>query len=368
MNTKQWRDGSIVALGMTVLLAGMPALAKKPGGGGSTCTSADGFPAFIFYRTSGSSGATYVSDRGGTCVQLLAAGIHSFANAFSYPVLDDNGNPTNRGRVVWSKSAVDTGNLYLAMDFEVVGTTVVPGTPRIVADLGPNTPNNESHCCGIDLSRDGRTLYVSLLPVETTSTVTHRIGRIALPEDLASLGPPTQAPVVIYEAPPSPLPGPNVPYSGVTWDLTVDHDSTYLYLVRRGTDTIDELVRLEPNSGEQLILTGPRTTLGAANLAVRQPYFPGAELVAGSRRVAFREWIGDTTSSDFHKVYFIHGITGSLTEPAQQVYGHGLAWSDGVLLGNGYDSRGRATGNVVSIDPATGAIRTLVTGSNPQGR
>lgn len=361
---------SILALANTLVVS--PASAqKKPGGGGSSteCTSPVDFPAFIFYRTNGSSGATYVSDRTGKCVRLLASGIHSFRNAFSFPVRDDDGNATNRGRVVWAGTSADTNNAYLVMDFEVNGTTVTPGVPRVVTNLGPNTPNNESSCCAIDLSRDGRVLFASLLPSETSSTVTHRIGRIELPADLAGLAPMAPGSVpVIYQAPPSPLPGQNQPYSGVTWDLSVDYDAYHLYIVRRGIDTVDELVRLGPGADPELIMTGPRSNLGLGNAAILQPYFPAAELVSGSRRVAFREWIGDTTSSDFHKVYYIDGATGALSEPVQRVYGHGLSWAGDALLGNGYDSRGRATGSVVRIDPVTGGTTALVTGYHPQGR
>lgn len=370
MNVDPSKNGWLVALGAALLLAGAPAMAqKKPGGGGGAdpCATAVDFPAFIFYRKSGSSGATYVSDRTGKCVRLLASGIHPSRKAFSYPVVDDNGNPTSRGRVVWAGAAPDANNAYLALDFDVSGTVITPGTPRVVTNLGPNTANNESACCAIDLSRNGRTLYASLLPTETETTVTHRIGEIPLPAGLATLVPvlPTDIPV-IYQAPPSPLPGPEVPYSGVTWSLSVDYDATYVYLRRRGVDTIDELVRLALQGGEQIILTGPRSSY--ANQAILQPYWPAAEMVDGSRRVAFTEWIGDTTNSDFHKILFIDGTTGGITEPGQLVHGHGLAWADGTLLGNGFSSTGRSTGSIVSINPVTGATTALVTGSNPQGR
>jgi hypothetical protein len=383
MNVEPTKCGWIMALGALLLLVGTPAVAqKKPGGGGSTtdCASAIGFPAFIFYRSSGSSGATYVADLTGKCVRLVASGIHSYINTFSFPLLDDTGQPTNRGRIVWNAAGpAGTFNAFYALDFTVASTangpTVTAGSPYLVKDFGPNSPHGNGACCGIELSRDGRRLYVSA-PAEEDEQAgkeSHRIVRIPLPNNLAQINP-ASPPTIVYTGPSVPFGGPGVPVTGTTWNLTVDgsahQDEQNLYLVRRRVDTIDELVRVGLGTGSTLAtwaLTGPDSiATGARDFG--QPRHPAAEPTNGSTRVAFQEWVGDSEGKDCDRLYFVDGVSGAITGPTVPVYADNMTWAGGKVLGNGMSSRCRSAGSIVEIDPASGATRTLVTGYHADGR
>ena len=379
MNIGPSRYVGVAAWGLVLLFAGSTAVAqKKPGGGGSTtdCNSAVGFPAFIFYRSSGSGGATYVADLTGKCVRLVASGIHSYINTFSYPVTDDNGQPTNRGRIVWNAAGPGGAfNAFYALDFTVASTasgpTVTAGSTYLVQDFGPNSSHGNGACCGIELSRDGRRLFVSAPAAEdeNAGTESHRVVRIDLPDNLAD-GP--SPPTLVYTGPWVPFGGPDVPATGMTWNLTVDGSANqaeqYLYLVRRRVDTIDELVRVELGSGSTgatWALTGPDSIAAGAG-DIRQPRHPAAEPT--STRVAFQEWVGDSEGKDCDRLYFVDGTSGAISGPTVPVYADNMTWVGGKVLGNGMNSRCRSAGSIVEIDPLSGATRTLVTGYHADGR
>ncbi len=380
MNVEPTKRGWMAMLGAALLLAGPPALAqKKPGGGTTTdCASAVGFPAFIFYRTGGSSGAIYAADLTGKCVRVVASGIHSYINTFSFPVLDDTGQPTNRGRIVWNAAGPSGAfNAFYALDFTVASTangpTVTAGSTYLVKDFGPNSPHGNGACCGIELSRDGRRLYVSAPAAEddNAGTESHRVVRIDLPDNLAA---PASMPTDVYTGPWVPFGGPGVPATGMTWNLTVDGSANQaeqnLYVVRRRVDTIDELVRVGLGSGSTLAtwaLTGP-DSIAAAARGFGQPRHPAAEPANGSTRLAFQEWVGDSEGKDCDRLYFVDGVSGAVTGPTVPVYADNMTWAGGKVLGNGMSSRCRSAGSIVEIDPTSGATRTLVTGYHADGR
>jgi hypothetical protein len=185
-----------------------------------------------------------------------------------------------------------------------------------------------------------------------------------LPDDLDELAPVSQSMDLLYSADPAPLAGPGVPVTGWTRGLTVDYGEQNIYLVRRRNDTVDELVRVELATGIVSELTGPSSDSGF----LMQPLYPAAEPASGSTRVAFHEWIGDTSSVDCYWLYFVNGVIGGITQPTTQAYAHNMTRVAGKVLSNGLNGRCRGTGSIVEIDPSSGATRTLVTGSDPDGR
>jgi len=75
MNVKSTKFGGLVALGAVLLLAGVPALAQKKPGGGTTsgCSAVTGAPAFAYSIRSGKSAnpQIYVSDASGACSKFV---------------------------------------------------------------------------------------------------------------------------------------------------------------------------------------------------------------------------------------------------------------------------------------------------------
>ncbi len=210
------------------------------------CVAVTDFPAFVFHTTTGGESRLYVADRTGKCARYLVSGLSSSFTRFSYPVLDDTGLRTNRGRIVWrgrdpAAPTAGTQNMFFAMDFAVTGTTVTLGAAHLVADFGNNTNTaGGTACCGIDVSTDGRDFYVPTLPVLRAQGYVHSVVRYRLPnrlEDLEAMGLP--AAVTVFESTPTPT-----EYDGWTRDLDVNGANDLLYVgIRYGL--LDGLVRVD---------------------------------------------------------------------------------------------------------------------------
>jgi hypothetical protein len=159
MSVKSTKIGWVVALGAVLLLAGPSAMAqKKPGGSSDPCAAAVGFPAFIYWQQSAKSQQIFVADETGKCsrpvVKVTGSG---GAGAARFSMVD-----SSRGRVVFP----DIGGVVSAVDFTVSGTSISVEPKRTVATWG---------CCSIELSRDGRHLYVPTEMDPSAGTTLQRI-------------------------------------------------------------------------------------------------------------------------------------------------------------------------------------------------
>jgi hypothetical protein len=300
-------------------------------------------------------------------------GMSSTFSRFAYPVIDDNGVATNRGRLVWKgrdPAAPTQGsqNMFFAMDFSVQAANISFGPAHRIADYGDNTSvGGGSACCGIDISADGRTLYMSAMPVLRPEGYVHSIARASIPanlEDLAEL--PT--PVTVFEHPPTPT-----DLDVLTADMSVDENGDFLYLFERvNSGGRGRLLRvdLDPDLVD---------TLGNVEVKVLAGAVPGPESVAtdlsgvGSDLIALANY---SSSLNCNLLVVMNGRTGSvlnegtawLTQGGQFSWYGGKVLSSGAAAGSKRSLGCRSTDWIVTIDPLSGVNREIVTGRSPDGR
>jgi hypothetical protein len=322
------------------------------------CTTAAGFPAFIFAKVTGSY-TTYVADRTGKCVRKLIDNVSSLHAAFSYPVKDDLGRSTNRGRIVW------LAGKYYAMDFEVIGANIVGGATYLVADLGPSAgEGGRLSCCRMDLSVDGRSLFVPVVDLLQEGYV-ESIVRLRLPEALADLAGqlPLAETTIIRHRPRSSA----TSFLGArtTGDMDVNGAEDLLFVQLRDFDMNgtphDQLVSvdLDPDlvdTNGRREITLLRDPVGGSGSAA-DVSSPSSDLVVTL----------DPTSMCQNAVV-INGRTGTVLNEGTQWPGHTVAWAGGKILSRGFRSGCRSLDTIVQIDPTTGATLTLVSGVGAEGR
>jgi len=324
MNTNTVIATFVAIVGAALALASATAVAAKPGGGTSDpCTTAVGFPAFVYVKGSGTTQQIYVSDAKGTCTRplfMVTNGYSAGASlSFSYPV----GN-TNRGRVVWLEGAQVVGG-----DFTVSGTNVTL--------LERQTVVSGVDCCALTLNPTGDYLYVS-----TAQRTLSKIS-FATPADRTVIK--------------------NLSDDGWFVTVTTNGDESALYVEERraqGTQLIGrQLIRID--------LAGLASTILVPDNVSQ--FWPAAD--PGTNRIAYTSYL--VGSNNCYQLQVANGTTGAPISYGQPRYGTGATWLGGMVLSNGYtspNSRNQcsATGKVTRIDPSTSLATPLLTGFDPDGR
>ena len=290
------------------------------------------FPAFTFWRWAAQDRQIYVADASGQCIRpvfTLPAGLGFSWNTqkFSYPVA----GTTDVGRMVWT--ATDNSlvvNLIYVFTFKVTGTSISNGTLELVYDSYP------LDIWGMDLSRDGTTVYFNL--TSAPSSGSSRI--IAIDVDSGKLQ-------EVFIGPPE----------GAFIDRIAVNDDGAL-VIRQG----GQLFRIEPTC-DNLTCAAPIETPSGD--------FPAASLL--DNRLAYLERLAPTSSGCW-LLQIIPDTGGPILNSAQPRYGRrGLTWYGGKVLTNGYKSPTRkgncdSTGMITQIDPDTSAETPLVRGFDPDAR
>ena len=335
------------------------------------CMTAVGFPAFIYVKQSGQVG-TYVADVTGKCSRFLSGGLPS-ATRFSYPVKDDLGVATNRGRVVWrgrDPNAPITYPLELkfyAMDFTVTGTNIVAGPAHLIVNFGlpsPESSGNPGACCGLDLSRDGRDIYLPAMAELRPEGYVHSVVRMRLPanlDDLNSASPP--APVTVFEH--QAFPTDYVQYTG---DISVNAGGDLLFISQRYSSEsyrllgVDLDVDLTDTAGnpEVTVLFDPTTSTSYTPILPRADTSSAASDLLAVAYYSFSEGC--------ERLVIMNGRTGTVLNEGSQWPAWVISWSGGKVLSRGFRNGCRSTDTMVEIDPTTGATAPLLTGDHPDGR
>lgn len=334
------------------------------------CFAAVDFPSFIFVQDTAQQG-TYVSDRTGQCTRFLNTGLPSSHTRFSYPVRDDLGNATNRGRVVWfGRDPADTFNgprlQYHAMDFEVAGTAITTGPVRLIVDYGQlestEGGGNNGVCCGLDLSVDGRDLYLPTKAELRPAGYVNKVVRIRLPVDLSELDPASPPPeTTVFEHQPSPR---NDTEYATDVDVNAANDllfvkQTYgLYTGNRvlRVDLDPDLVDTGSNLESVAIFVPPP---GAAVWVGADVSIPASDLIAV---------VHSSALDNCKRLRIINGRTGTVLNEGADWPAWWVTWAHGNVLTAGFRKGCRTTGHLVAIDPLSGQSTTLVTGRLPDGR
>ncbi|HKX58204.1 MAG TPA: hypothetical protein VJN00_02390 [Steroidobacteraceae bacterium] len=332
------------------------------------CFAAVDFPSFIYFQTTAQQG-THVSDSSGQCTRFLKSGLSSIHTRFSYPVRDDLGNATSRGRVVWfGRDPADTFAgprlQYHAMDFEVMGTTITPGPVHLVVDYGqldsPEGGGNNGVCCGLDLSVDGRDLYVVTKAELRPEGYVNKVVRMRLPNDLTELDPEgSAAQTVVFEHDPGPRND-----TQYTTDLDVNAANDLLYVEQVYDGPYKRVLRidLDPDlvdTGSDVEVTSlphPMTTNPHVGADVSSP---ASDLIA----LAIH-----SIESDCTHLTIMNGRTGTVLNEGSQIPAYWLSWANGKVLTRGHRKGCRSTDTIVEVDPLTGATKPLLSGSLPDGR
>ena len=94
----------------------------------------------MYYKYNGTDGV-YLADSTGLCSRFVIYGISAAWSRFAYPVRDDLGMATNRGRIVWrgrdpAEGTTVSGNQFWALDVTVNGTNVSVGPTHLIKDFG----------------------------------------------------------------------------------------------------------------------------------------------------------------------------------------------------------------------------------------
>jgi hypothetical protein len=335
-----------------------------------SCIAAVDFPSFIFVQDTGQQG-TYVSDRSGQCRRFLMSGLPSSYTRLSYPVRDDLGNATNRGRVAWfGRDPADTFNgprlQYHAMDFEIVGTTISPGPIHLIVDYGQldstDGGGNNGVCCGLDLSADGRDIYLPTKAELRPAGYVNKVVHIRLPADLSELDPgepPLQT--VVFEH----QPGPRNDTEYAT-DLDVNAAGDFLFVKQTyGQYAGHRVVRVDLDPD----LTDTGSSLESVVVASPPPgaaVFVGADVSsAASDLIAV---VHTSVQDNCNRLKIINGRTGTVLNEGAEWPGWWVTWAHGKVITAGFRKGCRASGALVSIDPTTGQVITLLDGRLPDGR
>ena len=333
------------------------------------CAAAVNFPSFVFNTINGQ-GATHVSDRTGKCTRLLKSGLPSLHRVFSYPVIDDAGNATNRGRVVWmgpDPGQVNTPDVeFHAMDFVVAGAAITPGPVYLVVNFGPVSQEgggNGGVCCGLDLSVDGRDLYLPTKAELRAEGYVNKVVRMRLPANLADLDPevpPSQ--ITVFEHAASPR---NDTEYGT--DLDVNAANDYLYIRQKyGQNAGTRVLRVDLDPDMSDTAGNPEAAIVAEPLWGGSSVFVGADVsnpASDLLAVVFAP-----TAGACQRLTIMNGRTGTVLNEGTDWPAHWVSWANGKVLTRGFRSGCRALDNIVQVDPLSGQVTTLVNGVNPDGR
>ena len=289
------------------------------------------FPAFTYWRQSGSSQQLYVADSTATCSRAIMTIVGANGAEFSYPVA----GTTNVGRIVFpANGTIDW------VDF------TVNHSDNTIA-LGNSTPLFANwNLGGVGLSPDGTTVYYTTSPTSPEGTAI--IYRMTIGD--------AQPPQEIYR---SGIAGAilNVP--------SISADGATLIIEQTGSPNLDRILRITLPCADAVACT---TVL--ADEPVAAAYWPS--LNSTGTTVAYSDFLGGFNGC--YQLRFVDSATAiPLFGGTQPRYGKQSSWLGDQLLVNGRTPPTRKgtcseTGMVTVIDPATGAETPLVSGFSPDGR
>ena len=330
MNRLNFLASLVATIGTALGLACGAAIAAKPinPGNGDPCAASNiDFPAFVYWKQSGSAQQFYVADATGNCSRLLylvAAGSAAGGSiSFAYPIA----GTTNRGRIVWQE-----GPDVVAGDFTVSGTAVTLEPKRMIfSPVG---------CCSFELAPDGQHIYAS------TNDDTF--------EKISVDDPSTR---VLLRT---------IADAGFVGSAAINGDESALYLSEYrsspGTGiTGAELIRIDLSSLQADVLV-------ARNGSHR--FWPAAD--PGSNRIAYTDYLPG--SNNCYLLEIADGTTGATLSYGQPRYGVQSTWHAGKVLTNGYKSPNRqnrclSMDSITEVDSLTSAERIVViNGLSPDAR
>jgi hypothetical protein len=310
------------AFGIALALVSFSAGAAKPGGADPCATSANlDFPAFTYARPSGTTQQIVVADASGQCVRplsLVTEGFSAQLSSFRYPIE----GVANKGRVIWLE-----GTQVVGVDFTVSGTAVSV-EPRRTIISGVD-------CCALELSQDGRHVYVS--------TTEHTLEKI-------SVAVPTSRALIKTFADGGFVDGSVKSVNGI---------DTVLYVEELRWSGGRELIRIDLQTFQSTVLP----TSGIARF--------GAAADPSSNLIVYTDYV--LGSNNCNLLQIADGTTGQVISYGQPRYGVGSTWHAGKILTNGYTppkAGGRCSGTdtITEIDPTSSAERKLTRGFYPDGR
>lgn len=294
------------------------------------------FPAFAFFRISGSAAEFFVADSTGKCVRSVHKSETGAGPTiqFSYPV----GGAPNRGRLAWNEGDSASGPTVVGMDFTVdLATRQLTVFPKTIIHAGTGGY--------ITLSKNGNALYTITYPIPEETV----IYKYALSPVGAPLGPPE----TVFEAPAGaivgsisvngadtvifadwhPAPGPPTAPRQLVW-IPLDSSNSY-YVIESHDEQLEFAPAAHPSS--DLVVYQDPPSVGSCD------------------RLVIKE-IGGAT----------------VPYPLQPAYGLLPTWLNGMILADGREwvrNKGcRYSGIIMRLDPGTGAQTGLTTGRSPDGR
>jgi hypothetical protein len=280
------------------------------------------FPAFAYYRNSNTQTEFLVADSSGQCSRpVITVESGGSEMQFSYPVAE------NTGRLIWEDRGAVVG-----VDFTVqnTGYNITVGTPF--------TLYSENWIAGLakpQLSQDGQTVYL-VTSCQTVSKLSADGSGLLVP--LLTTG----ADVCIGS-------------------ISVTRDESAIYAdVRDMTAARWMLVRFDVDATgvfEVLEFTDSITEVAA------DPY---------SDRIAYKEMLLNTKAT-CPLLVIKDTATGYNLDYGQPAYGFAPTWLDGGVLLEGYYAPNHSgschtTGDLVRLDPSSGAQTHLTAGYQPDGR
>jgi hypothetical protein len=283
------------------------------------------FPAFVYWKPAGTTLQSFVADATGACSRPLYLATDGYSpygsSSFSYPV----DGSTDRGRLVWRE-----GDQIVGGDFTVSGTTVTVGPRRTI--LAPVA------CCAVDLSSDGRHLYVS--------TAEDTLEKVAVSDTSIR----SHVRTMLDD--------------GWFIDASVDGNETAIYVEERrwiNGQTYGRIIGVD-------LGTLASTVLVPDNL---NRLWPAAD--PGSNRVAYSYYVPG--SDNCHLLEILDGRTGARISYGTPRYGRDWSWYAGKVLGFGYSVSSSRRGlrcqskdMITEVDPLTSAEKDLLRGYYPDGR
>ena len=330
MNRLNFLASLVATIGIALGLAGGTALAAKPikPGNGDPCAASDlDFPAFVYWKQSGSTQQIYVADATGNCsrpLYLVAEGTGGGGSiSFAYPIA----GTTNRGRIIWQE-----GPDVVAGDFAVSGTEVTLEPRRMI--LSP------VGCCSFELAPDGQHIYAS--------TIDDSFEKISVDD------PSTR---VLLRT---------ITDAGFVGSAAINGDESALYLSEYrslpGTGiTGAELIRIDLTSLQANVLVAINGI---------HSFFPAAD--PESNRIVYTDYLPG--SNNCYLLVIADGTTGATLSYGQPRYGRQSTWHAGKVLTNGYKSPNRqnrclSMDSITEVDSLTSAERiAVINGFSPDAR
>ena len=260
--------------------------------------------------------------------------------------------------------------MFFAMDITVDGTNISLSPAHLIADYGNNTNMaGGSACCGIDVSADGRDLYMSAMPELRVQGYVHSIVRARMPSSLQEMSPAElPARVTVFEHPPTPT-----DYDLTTGYISVNGANDLLYVTQRVGPSYPRLLRADLDPDLSDTAGNPEVSILVEQIDGANEPMAADTQSSGSDSLVFRSY---SQALNCYFLVIMNGRTGTILNQGTEWISNGgrLSWFGGRVLSEGVvastkRSLGcRSTGWIVATDPLTGVSVPLITGRVPEGR